>query len=79
MRLAAPLQGIETVHKGGALLEVTAEAKADDGGTIVSLSRRRTIDAATGLVTEQMIRSGGGDEGHLNRDVTTIPPTPPVS
>lgn len=83
VRLAAPMQGTETVRKIGALLEVTAEAKADDGGTVVSLSRHRTIDAVSGLVTEQReeqtIGSRVGGERHLDRDVTTITLTPPVS
>lgn len=83
VRLAAPMQGIETVHRSGARVEITAEAKADDGGTIVSLSRHRTIDAASGLVTEQReeqtIGADVGSEAHLDRDTTTIRFAPAVS
>ncbi|MEH3123872.1 MAG: hypothetical protein PGN16_18215 [Sphingomonas phyllosphaerae] len=80
--LAAPMRGTETVRRDGRLIGVTVQAKADDGSTAVVLSRRRTIDRTSGLVTEQReeqtIGSRIGGEGHLDRDITTIRLSPPV-
>lgn len=83
IQLAAPMQGTETVRRDGGLMEVTVRAKAEDGSTTIALSRHRMIDRRSGLVTEQRdeqtIGSGNAGERHLERDVTTITLTPPVS